>query len=124
METSQESRNRATLQRLLEIAGAQDWDRLDEVMAADYYQHNPEGKNGLAATKEHLSELGPLEAQVYRVIAEGDLIAIHSHFKGLNAAAVDIFRFDADARIVEHWDVIQPVPESTASGNDMFSQLS
>jgi len=41
-----------------------------------------------------------------------------------NMAGVDIFRFDDDAKIVEHWDVLQQVPETTASGNDMFSQLS
>ena len=124
MSGSQESRNRATLYRLLEIAAAQEWDRLDEVMVENYRQHNPNGLDGVAATKEHLSQLGPLESQVHRIIAEGDLVAVHSHFKGLNAAAVDIFRFDDDAMIVEHWDVIQPVPATTASGNDMFSQLS
>jgi predicted SnoaL-like aldol condensation-catalyzing enzyme len=124
METSQESRNRGTLQRLLEIAAAREWDRLGEVMVEDYRQHNPEGKDGLEATKQHLSQMEPLDNQVYRVIAEGDLVAIHSHFKGWNAAAVDIFRFNDDGKIIEHWDVIQPVPDVTASGNDMFSQLS
>jgi predicted SnoaL-like aldol condensation-catalyzing enzyme len=39
-------------------------------------------------------------------------------------AAVDIFRFNDEGKIIEHWDVLQQVPEKTASGNDMFSQLS
>jgi predicted SnoaL-like aldol condensation-catalyzing enzyme len=39
-------------------------------------------------------------------------------------AGVDIFRIDDDGKITEHWDVLQQVPETTASGNDMFSQLS
>jgi predicted SnoaL-like aldol condensation-catalyzing enzyme len=38
-------------------------------------------------------------------------------------AGVDILRFNDDGRIIEHWDVLQEVPEMTASGNDMFSQL-
>jgi predicted SnoaL-like aldol condensation-catalyzing enzyme len=39
-------------------------------------------------------------------------------------AVVDIFRLNDEGKAVEHWDVLQPVPETTASGNDMFSQLS
>jgi predicted SnoaL-like aldol condensation-catalyzing enzyme len=48
---------------------------------------------------------------------------LHSHYKNWNMAAVDIFHLNSEARIVEHWDVLQPVPETTVSGNDMFSQL-
>ena len=38
-------------------------------------------------------------------------------------AGVDIFLFGDDGKIVEHWDVLQEVPETTAGGNDMFSAL-
>ena len=55
------------------------------------------------------------------MIAEGDLVAAHPHYKTFNMAAVDIWRFDEDGRMIEHWDVLQLVPEATASGNDMFS---
>jgi predicted SnoaL-like aldol condensation-catalyzing enzyme len=58
------------------------------------------------------------------VIADGDLVAVHSHYRTWNSAGVDIFRFNDDGKIIEHWDVLQEVPETTASGNDMFSQLS
>ena len=58
------------------------------------------------------------------MIAEGDLVVAHSHYKTFGMAGVDIWRFDEDGKIIEHWDVLQTVPETTASGNDMFSQLS
>lgn len=67
--------------------------------------------------------IGPVDVEVYRVIAEGDLVAAHSHYKTFTMAGMDIRRFDGDGKMIEHWDVLQEVPETTASGNDMFSQL-
>ncbi|MER5181036.1 nuclear transport factor 2 family protein [Streptomyces sp. NPDC002896] len=68
-------------------------------------------------------ELGPVGVEVHRVIAEGDFVVAHSYYKPLNSAVVDIWRFNSEGKIVEHWDVLQEVPETTASGHDMFSQL-
>jgi predicted SnoaL-like aldol condensation-catalyzing enzyme len=48
------------------------------------------------------------------VIAEGDLVAVHSNYKTWNMAGVDIFRLNDDGKIVEHWDVLQQIPETTA----------
>jgi predicted SnoaL-like aldol condensation-catalyzing enzyme len=90
----------------------------------DYIQHNPQAGNGLQAVKAFFAPIGPVDVEVQRVIADGDLVAVHSHYKTWNTAGVDIFRFNDDGKIIEHWDVLQPVPETTASGNDMFSQLS
>lgn len=58
------------------------------------------------------------------MLADGDLVALHVHSQ-LNEqdrgeAVVDIFRFDNNGKIVEHWDVIQAVPEKTVSGRSMF----
>ncbi len=49
--------------------------------------------------------------------------AVHSNYKTWNMAGVAIYRLNDDGKIIEHWDVLQQVPETTASGNDMFAQL-
>ena len=58
-----------------------------------------------------------------RVIAEGDYVAIHHDLKfaadGPGAAVIDIFRV-RDGRVVEHWDIVQPVPEAPGNDNTMF----
>jgi predicted SnoaL-like aldol condensation-catalyzing enzyme len=117
-------RNKQTVARVFDAFRAGDVDAFDELIAEDYVQHNPQADNGLQAVKEFFRPLGPVDVDVYRVIADGDLVAAHSHYKTFNMAAVDVWRFDDDGKMIEHWDVLQPIPETTASGNDMFSQLS
>ncbi|MCG8614788.1 MAG: nuclear transport factor 2 family protein [Desulfobacterales bacterium] len=94
-----------------------------------YIQHNPSAPDGRA----HLIEkLAPMlkkinyTCSIKRVIAEGDLVMVHSHGTYTtdkpapqHEAVVDIFRV-LDGKIVEHWDVIQPVPEKAANSNTMF----
>lgn len=92
-----------------------------------YIQHNPYAASGAEAA---ISFLGPyLEAnpeantEIKRVIAEGDLVAIHNNPK-MNAAdrgraVVDIFRLE-NGKVVEHWDVVQEVPATSANENTMF----
>lgn len=90
-----------------------------------FIQHNPHLDNGLEALAGFLPHLfdnmmpeGSWE--VKRVIAENDMVVVHSLAKpnpeALGMAVVDIFRVAGD-KIVEHWDVSADVPESTASGN-------
>ena len=117
-------RNKQTVARLFDAFRTGDVDALDELIVQDYVQHNPQAGNGLAAVKEFFRPVGPVDVDVHRVIAEGDLVAAHSNYKNWNMAAVDIWRFNDEGKIVEHWDVLQEIPAETASGNDMFSQLS
>jgi predicted SnoaL-like aldol condensation-catalyzing enzyme len=116
-------RNKQTVARLFDAFRAGDTDAFDKLIVENYVQHNPQAGNGLEAVKEFFAPVGPVDVEVHRVIAEGDLVAVHSNYKTWNMAGVDIFRFNDEGKIVEHWDVIQQVPETTASGNDMFSQL-
>jgi predicted SnoaL-like aldol condensation-catalyzing enzyme len=124
MSTGSVERNKDAVNRLFEAFRAGDMDAFDALIAEDYVQHNPQVANGRESVKAFFGSAGPVDVDVYRVIGEGDLVAVHSHYKTFNMAGVDIFRFDDAGTIVEHWDVLQQVPEKTASGNDMFSQLS
>ena len=116
-------RNKQTVARLFDAFRAGDADAFDDLIVANYVQHSPPLENGLQAVKARFAAVGPVDVEVHRVIAEGDLVAVHAHYKTFNSAALDLFRFNEDAKMVEHWSVLQEVPETTASGNDMFSQL-
>jgi predicted SnoaL-like aldol condensation-catalyzing enzyme len=81
----------------------------------------------LAGLQGFVRELGRVapdaHADVVHVVAEGDMVVIHSHTQrnpqDRGMAQVDIFRVH-DGKISEHWDVIQPIPETSVSGNGMF----
>ncbi|MCQ9120669.1 hypothetical protein BKG95_00895 [Rodentibacter pneumotropicus] len=100
----------------------------DKYIGKEYLQHNPtvaDGKQAfIDAFAPFLKAHPKSKATVKRVLADGDLVALHVHSQ-LNdedrgEAVVDIFRFDKAGKIVEHWDVIQAVPEKTESGRSMF----
>jgi predicted SnoaL-like aldol condensation-catalyzing enzyme len=117
-------RNKRAVRRLFEAFRAGDVNAFDALIVENYIQHNPQAGNGLKAVKAFFAPVGPVDVEVHRIIAEGDFVAAHANYKTWNTAVVDIFRFNAAGKIVEHWDVVQAVPAKTASGNDMFSQLS
>ncbi|MFL6605041.1 MAG: ester cyclase [Steroidobacteraceae bacterium] len=92
-----------------------------------YVQHNPQIANGIDGFKgflDHLRETFPkLRAEVKRIFAEGDFVIAHTH--GVRepgqrgTAIVDIFRLE-NGKIVEHWDVMQPIPETALNDNGML----
>ena len=116
-------RNKQTVARLFDAFRSGDVDAFNDLIVEDFVQHNPQAGNGLQAIKEFFAPVGPVDVDIHRVIAEGDLVAVHSNLKTWNMAGLDIFRFNDHGKIIEHWDVLQQVPGTTASGNDMFSQL-
>jgi predicted SnoaL-like aldol condensation-catalyzing enzyme len=96
-------------------------------VGASYRQHNPLVPDGIEPSVAFLSKRFETNPQaineIKRVIADGDLVAVHVHSRLNDAdrgrAIVDIFRVES-GKIVEHWDVIQPVPENAQNDNTMF----
>lgn len=97
----------------------------EEHVEEDYVQHNPGLPDGRAAALEKLTPMFAdprFHTDVKRVLVDGDLVAIHLH--GYRdgepgGAIVDLYRVEGD-RIVEHWDVIQPMPATSANPHPMF----
>jgi len=99
-------------------------------LGTKYIQHNPlaaDGPEGLKAFLEFAKvNLKTYRTEFKRVLADGDFVIVHAWARAnpddpadRGTAVIDIFRLEGD-KVVEHWDVAQPVPEKANNSNTMF----
>lgn len=104
-----------------------DFEAASAYLGDRYIQHNPlaaDGPEGLKAFLDFAKEnMSTFKVEIKQAFADGDYVILHVHAKrdpeDRGSAVMDIFRLE-DGKVVEHWDVIQPIPESSANDNTMF----
>ena len=104
-----------------------DFEAASQYIGDRYIQHNPlaaDGPEGLKAFLDFAKQnLGDFKAEIKQAFADGDYVILHVHARlgpdDRGSAVMDIFRLE-DGKVVEHWDVIQAIPEQSANDNTMF----
>lgn len=96
-------------------------------VGAEYIQHNPLVGDGTQPFIDYFnrmaSEYPEKSIEFRRSVAEGDLVALHTHQiwpDNEEYVTMDFFRFDANGKIVEHWDSMQQIPKTSANNNPMY----
>jgi len=122
-----EANKKAVLEFYDKALNQKDFDAAAKYFGPKYIQHNPGAPDGIEGFKAFIAmrkeKFPNAKSEIKRVLAEGDFVILHVH--GVRepgergVAIVDIFRLE-NGKIVEHWDVIQPIPEKPANSNGMF----
>ncbi|WP_210708328.1 nuclear transport factor 2 family protein [Maribacter dokdonensis] len=100
---------------------------IEMYVGKEYLQHNPAVANGTQGFIDYFErmqkEYPEKSIEFVRCIAEGDLVALHTHqvWPGNDQyVTMDFFRFDTNGKICEHWDAIQQIPEKSENPNTMY----
>ena len=109
------------------VLNQKDFDKASQYLGPRYTQHNPtaaDGPEGLKGFVNFLKEKFPNNrSEIKRIFADGDYVIVHVHAvrePGTRGnAIIDIFKLE-NGKVVEHWDVVQPIPEKPANNNGMF----
>ncbi len=127
-DTQQMEENKKTVRALYEaVLNKKDFDEASKYLGSKYIQHNPnaaDGPDGLKGFIGFLKDKFPNNrSEIKRIFADGDYVIVHVHAvrePGTRGnAIIDIFRLE-NGKVVEHWDVVQPIPEKAANDNGMF----
>ena len=127
--TPEENRKNALAFYDLMFNRCQPREAIERFVGASYTQHNPHVADGKGAFVEYFEQMARdypgKQVHFKRSVAEGHLVVLHCHQvwptdKHKDWAGIDIFRFDEDGKIVEHWDVLQVVPGESRHSNTMF----
>ena len=98
---------------------------VEQYLGSEYIQHNPQAPDGPEAFIGFVEAFPEAHIDIRRVVGDGDLVVTHSLIT-FNAqdergtVAADFFRLDDDGKIVEHWDVLQVIPDKAENDNGMF----
>ena len=102
-------------------------DAVERYVGSRYIQHNPQAPDGTEGFIQFVtgfaSQFPDLSIDIKRIVAEDDIVVAHGLLKTSaddpGTVAADFFRLE-DGKIVEHWDVLQPFPETSANDHPMF----
>jgi len=123
----QEQNKKAVVEFYDKAINQKDFEAASKYLGSHYTQHNPNAADGperLKAFLQFLKEKFPASrSEIKRVLADGDYVILHVHAvrePGTRGnAIIDMFKLE-NGKIVEHWDVVQPIPEKATNTNGMF----
>lgn len=127
-DTATQEANKKTVVEFYEKGlNQKDFEAAAKYFGPRYVQHNPTAADGIEGFRKFIAFLREKfpdsRSEIKKVFADGDYVILHVHAvreKGARGnAIVDIFKLE-NGKIVEHWDVNQPIPEKAANDNGMF----